>query len=97
LIACWVLLFLAHSPAMLLFRENEGMTKEVSQVAAALPEDLVVSTTSNHDVPSALLVGLGKNVAGFNLPQDARGREVLTTWITAKHAASRAAGAVHSG
>lgn len=96
LMACWVLLFLAHSPAVLLFRENEGMTKEVSQVAAALPEDLVVSTTSNHDIPSALLVGLGKNVAGFNLPQDARGREVLTTWINAKHAAGRPAWLLHS-
>jgi len=96
LMACWVLLFFAHSPAVLLFRENEGMTSEVSQIAAALPEELVVATTSNHDLPSALLVGFGKNVAGFNLPQDERGREALTTWITAKHAAGRPAWLLHS-
>jgi hypothetical protein len=81
-----------HPPALLLLRENDGMTSQIAAIAKQLPEALVVSVGADENVAAALFLAYDKAVAPIDGNRDV---EQLTRWIEAKAELGRPAWLLH--
>jgi hypothetical protein len=70
---------------VLLLRENDGLTRQIADIAAQLPEGLTVASDVEQDIGSALLVAFGKPVAVSDGGLHPEGDPTaITQWIEAK-------------